>query len=183
MSIIYDALKKVENTNTATPAEPEKKDAAPKPKQGFYLIYILVVCLGLFIGNSFFGFLSPTDKTLKKQIQPLTNLFSKSKAGKDKKKSGPALIVIAPTEARQEKKAERSEGFSGLISNIKREAQPSLVLNGIFFSDNEGFALINNQIVKVGDSVGTAKVKSITVDEVELDNAGSLVKLSTRSSN
>jgi hypothetical protein len=179
MSIIYDALKKVENANPAAPAEP-KKDAAPKSNQRFYLIYILVACLGLFIGNSFFGFLSPTNKTLKEQIRPVTNLFSKDK---DKKKSGPALLVIAPTGLKSEKKAERSEGLPGLISNIKREVQPGMVLNGIFFSDNEGFALIDNQIVKVGDSVGKATVKSITVDEVELDNAGSLIKLSTRSSN
>ena len=181
MSIIYDALKKVENTSAAAPAaEPEKKDVPPKPKHRFYLIYMLVASLGLFIGNSFFGFLSPTDKTLKEQIKPLTGLFS---SAKDKKKKGPALLVIAPTEPKTDKKVERSEGFNGLISNIKRETQPSLVLNGIFFSDNEGFALINNQIVKVGDTVGTAKVKSITVNEVELDNAGSVVKLSTRSSN
>ncbi|HTZ11790.1 MAG TPA: hypothetical protein VMD04_05420 [Candidatus Margulisiibacteriota bacterium] len=178
MSIIYDALKKVESTNAAQPAEPDKKDISPKPKQRFYLIYILVASLGLFIANSLFGFLSPTNKPLKEQIKPLTGLF---KTDQDKKKSGPALIVIAPTKPKAENKAERSEGLTGLISNIKREASPSLVLNGIFFSDSEGYALINNQIVKVGDTVGTAKVKSITVDEVELDNAGSVVKLSTRS--
>ena len=41
-----------------------------------------------------------------------------------------------------------------------------LVLNGIFFSQEEGYALVNNHIVKVGDKVGGALVKRIDVNEV-----------------
>jgi len=63
------------------------------------------------------------------------------------------------------------------------EEQPKpekkFVLNGIFFSDDNGYALVNNQIVKENDSVDGAKVEKITVDTVELNNEGSIVTLST----
>jgi hypothetical protein len=182
MSIIYDALKKVENANAEnTKAETEKQDPAFKPKRKNYLVYLLVACLGLFIGNLFFGFLTPSKKSLQEQITPFMSLFSKDKSAKDaKKKTGPALIVAPASRPQPQKKAESPEGISALFSNIRKEAEPSLVLNGIFFSDDEGYALINNQIVGVGDEVSGATVKSITVDEVELDKAGSIVKLSTR---
>nr|MBC8436521.1 hypothetical protein [Candidatus Omnitrophota bacterium] len=56
----------------------------------------------------------------------------------------------------------------------------SLVLNGIFFSQDEGYyALVNNKIVKVGDDIDGAKVRHIDFDNVELESeAGLLVKLS-----
>lgn len=54
-----------------------------------------------------------------------------------------------------------------------------LALNGIFFSENEGYALINNQIVQEGDEVEGAYVQKISEDEVELKNNAGLVKLTT----
>ena len=53
------------------------------------------------------------------------------------------------------------------------------VLNGIFFSDNDSYALINNQIVRENDYVDAAKVSSITANTVELDNAGTTITLTT----
>ncbi|MDD5408958.1 MAG: hypothetical protein PHC71_02575 [Candidatus Omnitrophica bacterium] len=63
------------------------------------------------------------------------------------------------------------------------EEQPKpekkFVLNGIFFSDDNGYALVNNQIVKENDSVEGAKVEKITVDTVEINNEGKIITLST----
>ncbi|MDP2831372.1 MAG: hypothetical protein Q8O02_03905, partial [Candidatus Omnitrophota bacterium] len=58
-------------------------------------------------------------------------------------------------------------------------AETSFVLNGIFFSDEDGYALVNNQIVRENDYVDGAKVGLITVNTVKLDNAGQTITLST----
>lgn len=55
------------------------------------------------------------------------------------------------------------------------------MLNGVFFSENEGYALINNRIVKEGDALEGVTVKRIKLDEVELEaEDGSTIKLSTK---
>ncbi|MDD5432878.1 MAG: hypothetical protein PHO70_07865 [Candidatus Omnitrophica bacterium] len=60
-------------------------------------------------------------------------------------------------------------------------SQEPFILNGIFFSEDKGgYALVNNQIVKVGDTINGAVVKKITDELVELETEGSIIKLSTR---
>jgi len=57
--------------------------------------------------------------------------------------------------------------------NKKTAAEPPLlVLNGTLLSNGEKFAIINNQIVKIGDEIDGAVVKKITVNAVELEFAG-----------
>ena len=157
MSIIYDALKKVEEANTAG-AKPEaaKQEKHPKPKVKSYFLYALIVCLGFFIGNLVFGFLSsPPPKSL--------SIAKKRYAAKTGTKVKPApLPLIMPPAA-----------------EVKKEQPGSWVLNGVFFSENEGYALINNQITKEGDVVDGATVKRISLGGVELESAGSTVKLSS----
>ena len=53
----------------------------------------------------------------------------------------------------------------------------SLVLNGVFFSKDTGYALLNNHVVKEGDFIEGAKVKRITLDGVVLEYSGREVKL------
>jgi len=56
------------------------------------------------------------------------------------------------------------------------------VLNGVFFSKNEGYALINNKVVKQGDSVEGIKVRKVNLDDVELETStGVKFKLTTQS--
>jgi len=55
----------------------------------------------------------------------------------------------------------------------------ALVLNGIFFSEGQGYALINNQIVKESDVIDGAKVLKITSDAVELDSSGTKITLTS----
>ena len=132
MSIIYEALKKVQKTHDAAPeikiAE-EKTHAKPRFK--IYLLYILIVCLGLSVANAFFVFLSQSKVSLKAKITPLS-------------KSEPAPAQ-APTPI--------SESNPSVSEEVKKVTLPTLVLNGVFASQNEGYALINNQIVRVGDVV------------------------------
>jgi hypothetical protein len=48
------------------------------------------------------------------------------------------------------------------------KANTSLVLGAVFISGGEKFAIINNKLVKVGDTVGTSKVKTIDSYHVTL---------------
>jgi hypothetical protein len=165
LSIIYDALKKAEkNVNT----EPKAKT---KPKPKLYLIYILAVCFGLFIASLVFSYLTSSKKqslagTKKISIAKKTNL------GFPVKPSPPT--PSNPKPAPSVKIVQASSG------NIRKEHQGQFVLNGIFFSGNEGYALVNNNIVKENDTVEGATVRKITLDEVELDYEGKAVKLYNR---
>lgn len=57
MSIIYDALKKVETTHTDDSKTKIVNGFKPKPK--IYLVFALMVCLGLFVANIFYEWLIP----------------------------------------------------------------------------------------------------------------------------
>lgn len=59
----------------------------------------------------------------------------------------------------------------------KKLKSQDLVLNGIFLSPENKFALINNVIVKEGDKIGDAVVLQINADFVELENSSSTFKL------
>ncbi len=55
MSIIYDALKKAEKGIEGNSQDKiEKKEVRLPSKPRLYLLYVLVICLGLFMGNAIF---------------------------------------------------------------------------------------------------------------------------------
>jgi len=135
MSIIYDALKKVDQSDINNqPSKPAPKEKKIKPK--FYLLYILMICLGLLVANLIFSFFSNPSKA----ILP-----------------APALPPINATTTPQ---------VTALTA--QEESPPALVLNGIFFSENKGYALINNQILKEGDTIEGATVVKINANAVDL---------------
>lgn len=183
MSIIYDALKKTQEViNLSTrprKQEPPKQVLAEnrdiqsksRPKTRLYFSYVLVACLGLFIANIFFGRSKPFPKD-----GPKVPRQEQAKLNLPQQPSIPELPALPKT-------APPQQGQSSLPfpSESKKENYASLILNGIFFSENEGYALINNQIVKAGDEIEGAVVKRIDLNEVELERAGSVFKLSTRS--
>lgn len=157
MSIIYDALKKVEES--AGLGSKIGVDEAPKARHKNYLIYALVVGVGIVIANLFFNFFSKV---------PSRTYLEASKGGEVSKIALPTVNIAKETSAVEVIKPS---------SSVTKES-PSLALNGIFYSDNQGYALINNQIVKEGDSVSGANVKVISSNEVELDYEGQVIKLS-----
>lgn len=153
MSIIYDALKKVERSQNLNPEI--KINKADKARHKIYLIYALVVVLGFFAANLLWGFL----------IKPLPEKVNVASGDAVKIAKAQEIKPVAPTPAPSPAAA-------------TPETKPELTLNGIFFSEDEGYALINNQIVKQGDTVDGAKVVRIDVAEVELESQGSVIKLS-----
>ncbi len=164
MSIIYDALKKVSKSQGLTPDV--KKDSVPKAKYTTYIIYTLIVCLGFFMSSIFFGFItkkSRTNSILISTIQPSAEV----------KQNIPSL-TLSPVE-------EKDLAKTQISSDIKKKGALAFTLNGVFYSQDEGYALINNQILKEGDTLEGWTIKRITSEEVELESGGELIKLSTKS--
>jgi hypothetical protein len=154
MSIINEALKKTEEHLQKNAAKEDSLPPKPiKPKS--FLLYILILLAGLFLGNSIF-------ELLRYKIQAAAQLPQKESSSIQPPVNSP-LSPALPVEPPQKSKPET----------------PSFILNGIFFSDNDGYALINNQIVRENDYVAGAKVGLITTNIVELDNAGQTITLST----
>jgi len=173
MSIIYDALKKVEQSNSEATGSQASLNKPHKHSLKTYLLYILAVCAGLFAVNIFFSFLTHPKNISKANVNPaaavpLTKAQPKQEAPKQ---------AILPQQAQVNAPATQNPALTG--SPVKMVSTGLLILNGIFFSENEGYALVNNHIVKEGDVVGGATVKRISADEVELEADGSSVILTT----
>jgi type II secretory pathway component PulC len=166
MSIINEALKKTELSIQKNEAV---KDTASNGKTGKrpILLYIFILIAGLFLGNLIFSLLAH--------------------------KAHPANIIkaapsVQPTPSIQQQ-IPNTQTLTSTASLPKQDinvAEPSIrqkpdfVLNGIFVSDNDGYALVNNQIVRENETVDGAKVKKITATSVELDLEGVITTLSTR---
>jgi len=159
MSIIHDALKKAEKTidsNSKEEVSPYSEEKKIKSNPKVYLLYFLVICLGLFIGNIFFGLLTNTKKPSAKHLPP------------------------APVQKAPEKNLPEPSPVIPPAPEAKTHPKGNFVLSGVFFSQEEGFALINNRIVKVGDEIRGAVVKEIKLNEVELEVEGNRVRLSSQ---
>jgi len=162
MSIIYDALKKVEKNVSEQPSPDKEKSIEDKiTRRKLLLIYILVVCIGLLVANLSYSYLTSFKNKSFAITKKIDKVIAKTKA--IPKKALPGKTGPAVSSARKE----------------PSEAQP-FVLSGIFFSQNEGYAIINNNIVKNGDNVGGAVVKKVGLDEVELEQEGKTIKLYNR---
>ncbi len=156
MSIIYDALKKIQRTKAAGLNIPEadKKHS----KYNLYVFYFLIICAGLFMGNIFFSFLGRRKSPpIKKINRPVV---------------GEKISLPIDKPSQKKEPVESSAPEKG--------SEESLVINGVFFSEDEGYALINNKIVKEGDVIAEGKVQRITLDEVVLERAGVEIRLPAR---
>jgi len=171
MSIIYDALKKVEKSRKISLETKTDKDYRPKSKIKIYLLYGLIVCSSFFIASIFFAFLQTplqnNPRVLAKNQSP-SNLKPDVNIIKEPRTEPPSTETSSPVVNQTQNKAEPLE-----------KPKAPLTLNGVFFSQDEGYALINNQIVKEGDVVEGARVALITLEGVELVFEGKLIKLST----
>lgn len=172
MSIIHDALKKVQKTN-ASAQLPSSVEQRPSSKK-FILFYVGALLLGALCAKLFFTYVVPSfvKKFEKPQLVSQTKpkpLSSQTDAPRSaSSQSNP--IVLPEIIKKVSQKADTTLG-----------PESGITLNGVFFSEDEGYALINNQIAQEGDMVAGAKIMKITVDEVELEIDGRLVKIYTYS--
>ena len=54
---------------------------------------------------------------------------------------------------------------------------PNLCLNGLVYSGNDSYCLINGKVVKIGETVSGATLTRVTADEAELDYHGQKIIL------
>ncbi|MBL7070513.1 MAG: hypothetical protein ISS27_03475 [Candidatus Omnitrophica bacterium] len=163
MSIIYDALKKVEG-NLSKPKPVSESSHAPA-KRTFKLIPFLAYSFAVFL--AFFSMKMVYDLiTRPRQAQQV------------KKQTGRLLNVVTAVK----QPALLSKRIPALNTQEITEELPDLVLNGIFFSGGAGYALINNQILEEGDGISGLVVRKITEGDVELKTKNSVVTLSLNSS-
>lgn len=165
MSIIYEALKKVEKLQTVSGALPTTAQNVKHSKIKAYFFYSLVVVFGILIANIIFMLITgpsstPAIKTESTVKNPPLLL----------KNQEPAVVKITPVEPPLEVLQE--------VVQPQEKTPPKLTLSGLFFSQNQGYVLINNQILKEGDTIEGATVKRILLDGVELEAGGAIIKLS-----
>jgi len=154
MSIINDALKKTGERlkmNTAKTNPLPANSLRPKT----FLFYILILLAGLLLANFIFTLLKHRIKI----NQAVKKDFSAATPTKNL-----VPLSILPNQPLE----------------INKPTEASFILNGIFFSDNNSYALINNQIVRENDSVDGAKVKTISLNTVELNRGGKTITLMTQ---
>ncbi len=159
MSIINEALKKAEQSLHNNSAKETLPTAALHPAKP-YILYILILVAGLFLSNFIFTLLSQTKTTAAQKRVPATPI-----------RPGAALKIAEPAVKTPAKE---------IVLEENKVPETVFILNGIFFSDNDGYALVNNQIVRENDLVDGARIKTITANSVELDNAGKIITLATQ---
>lgn len=152
MSIINEALKKTEQhlqKNAAGDNPLPRKLLHSKP----FLFYVLILLAGILLGNFIFTLLKHKAQP---KVIPLKNILPVTK-------TIDVPLPVLPSQPLEENKP----------------VEANFILNGIFFSDDDGYALVNNQIVRENDFVDGAKVSLITANTVVLNNAGQTITLNT----
>jgi type II secretory pathway component PulC len=168
MSIINDALKKTKQSINTDNVDPEVEAILRKKriknKIKVILLYLLAIGVGIYIGNFFFGFLGKSKSLSRLANKPLPT----------------AQRQFGAEVGKQTTVAKVKETLLGNVPLLRKEPKQPLILNGVFFSQDEACALINNRVVKVGDEIEGATVRKIDADKVELEIRGSKITLSTR---
>lgn len=153
MSIINEALKKTGESiqkNSAQETGLRNKKPGLKP----YLFYLLIFLVGLFLSSLIFSL-------IKRKVEK------------------PVITEPSKTTLIPEKQPQINQALPAVMPEEQNKPEKKFILNGIFFSDNKGYAIVNNQIVKEKDSIEGVNVEKITANTVELNNEGKIVSLFT----
>lgn len=142
MSIIYEALKKLQTSGS-------KK---PSPKRISLFIYIIMVILGILLAK------------------PILTFFTKPK------KITPPSFPISSLPSEIPLKIKKEEITPIEEKKLPKEI-PSFSLTGILYSDTERWVMINNRILREGDTIEGAEVIQISDSGVELNFEGEKIFL------
>jgi len=183
MSIIYDALKKVgpkvgESNIGSLQFKTNKK---PKPKFYTYLIYPLVLCGGFFAANLLFKFIFPEGQLItKKATQPATaaplKISPEIAPQPETKLQEQKTANVAPKSLQETPPSSKDNLL--FPPETQEQTTPLFVVSGVFFSENQGFAIINDRVVKEEDVIEGAKVERINADGVKLKYEDVVIELS-----
>jgi len=158
MSIIYEALKKAEAQGAKQPINDKLMTPKARPGMRMILVYILVIIAAIFMMNLFYKLIS-TSHPAKPAIQSVPPKVNAAPLPIQVKNPSPEVPVVPEAQ--------------GPVFTRR------LDLNGVFYSGSEAYALMNNQIIKVGDIIEGAIVKRISLEGVELEKDGQLVQIPT----
>ncbi len=145
MSIIYEALKKIEERDLKPQAFTYPSTKRPFP---YFLIF-------LFLGLSGWGFyfLYKSKPSLKVPAYNNLNSFSPSKNERLNPTPGLSLLALE----------------SPLKEKASLSAKTSYILQGIVYDAGASFAIINGKKVTTGEGIGKARLIRISEDSVELE--------------
>ena len=140
MSIIYDALKKVEGTNLKDFESPKKEI---KKRKTILFLYTGLVMVGFLVANIIFKIIN--NQSTKDAVDGSSLAGHKPEVILPTSLPPPAPATLTPSSSR-------------------------LVLGGILYDETQPYAIINKRIVKVGDSLPGAKLIQIFPGKVELES-------------
>jgi hypothetical protein len=174
----------MENSNLPRPEysnlQPVAKPEPPKPqtpvqapeKSGMkvYLLYGVLIVLGIFLAKVAFDIFSP------KASERPKSTASSAKSSKSSSKTAARPSQVKSSTAKPAQKAEPIKA----IKKKFREATEPYILSGVYFDAEKGYCLINDQVLEEGDEIDGAEVVKITLDEVVLDLKGKTIRLSNR---
>ena len=159
MSIIYEALKRIESKKTKDAGNLHsnpQRDNFKFPRMAYIIcILIIFILLGvLIIKRSFFGNASVSSSRVYEQ----PSVSKKQVAAR-----------IKPISVKEKE----------IPSSTSVKDLPPLSLTGIFFTDGEYMALVNDQMVRAGDFIEEeVQIGKIDSDGMEIKFKGSTFRLS-----
>lgn len=154
MSIIHEALKKVQSNRSENPSPTNKPVAVEKPfqKPNAFALLLWGFTTFILVSLTFYNLYEYTRRT---KEMSMTKFYVPA--------SRPATLASAPDVA-----------TSALAPSVSapEPKKGELVLSGIVEMDGKSFALINKEFYEVGESVEGAKITKITPDSIEILQKG-----------
>ena len=186
MSIIYDALKKLER-NQKTSVDASSAASSTSGGKKTYFIYAVSLVAGVLVAFLIFT-LFKTLLVPKTQatatVVPAKPIIAASQTVSSAvpEASQAALPAKGPVSGLGGAQTVQQTSASPSVTSpvALTEQLPQLELNGIFYSPNQSYALINNRIVSEGDAIKGAVVKKITQEGVELEFDGKNITLRSK---
>ena len=89
-----------------------------------------------------------------------------------------ALVPQLNTNRKAQFAVEESPLFASVPATTPISRTPDLTLTGIVYSPNGSYCIINNRIIKVGDTVQGARLLTVSQNSVRLDYQGQEMALS-----
>ena len=159
MSIIYEALKKVEGRkevlapegtpqSITLPVEEEEKKANKAKKMSFLPAALFLVALGI----SALPFILPRKKQVQEQGAVIPAV--------ERRKIDPARTYKVP-----EAKSQTPEEVT-----LRKEPVQEYILEGIIYDPKAPFALINGRVINESDILGDFQIDRISKDKVDMTN-------------
>lgn len=182
MSIIYEALKKTQNSSKSMPPAGiipniiQKQGLKKTIKFPYAPVFGIVIGLGLVFFISVSSRLGKSQKISESAIvrQPESKEpISLALSFTDKPENNLSQSGLSPLQSEKDQISSPPSFPSQDVSGEEKKSQrrkPDFVVNGIVISAEGNIALINDQIIKAGDTIEGAKVERIEDSSVVLSD-------------